>query len=164
MSRERAFSFSRWWAIVLKEFLQLKRDRLTFGMIVGVPIMQLLLFGYAINNDPKNMPTALVLGEQSQFTRSIEAAMRNTGYFSIVGSMTEDEARHALTKGEIYFVVSVPADFSRKLLRGERPTILVEADATDPTAAGGALAALQGIVQSVTEKDLTGALAHLRGI
>ena len=163
MSRERAFSFTRWWGIVLKEFLQLRRDRLTFGMIVGLPVVQLLLFGYAINNDPKHMPAALVLGEQSQFTRSVEAALRNSEYFSIIGVMSENEARHALTKGEVYFVVSVPADFSRRLLRGERPAILIEADATDPTATSGALGAVQGAVQSVTEKDLTGPLAHLRG-
>lgn len=163
MNRERVFSFTRWWGIVLKEFLQLRRDRLTFGMIVGLPVVQLLLFGYAINNDPKHMPTALVLGEQSQFTRSVEAALRNSEYFSIVGTMTEDEAQHALTKGKVYFVVSVPTDFSRGLLRGERPTILIEADATDPTATSGALGAVQGAVQSVTAKDLTGPLAHLRG-
>ena len=163
MNRERAFSFTRWWGIVLKEFLQLKRDRLTFGMIVGLPVVQLLLFGYAINNDPKHMPTALVLGEQSQFTRSVEAALRNSEYFSIVGTMTEKQAQHALTKGEVYFVVSIPADFSRRLLRGERPTILIEADATDPTATSGALGAVQGAIQSVSEKDLTGPLAHLRG-
>lgn len=163
MSQERIFSFTRWWGIVSKEFLQLKRDRLTFAMIVGVPVMQLLLFGYAINNNPKDMPTALVLGEQSQFTRSIEAALRNSEYFSIIGIMSEDEARQALQKGQVYFVVSVPVDFSRRLLRGERPSILVEADATDPTATSGALGALQGIVQSTAEKDLTGPLAGLRG-
>ena len=163
MSHERVFSFTRWWGIVLKEFLQLKRDRLTFGMIVGLPVVQLLLFGYAINNDPKHMPAALVLGEQSQFTRSVEAALRNSQYFSIVGTMTEEQAQHALTKGDVYFVVSIPADFSRRLLRGERPTILIEADATDPTATSGALGAVQGAIQSVSEKDLTGPLAHLRG-
>ena len=163
MSRERRFSFTRWWGIVLKEFLQLRRDRLTFGMIVGVPVVQLLLFGYAINSDPKHMPTALVLGEQSAFTRSVEAALLNSEYFSFVGTMTEGEAQHAMTKGDVYFVVSVPSDFSQRLLRGERPTILIEADATDPTATSGALGAIQGVVRSVTEKDLTGPLAHLRG-
>lgn len=163
MNRNRVFSFTRWWGIVLKEFLQLRRDRLTFGMIVGVPVVQLLLFGYAINSDPRHMPTALVLGAQDPFTRSIEAGLRNSDYFSIVGTLDEDEARQALIRGAVYFVVSVPADFSRKLLRGERPSILVEADATDPTATSGALGALQGIIQSIAEKDLTGPLAHLRG-
>ncbi|MDL2272885.1 ABC transporter permease, partial [Desulfovibrio sp. OttesenSCG-928-I05] len=160
MSRERAFSFTRWWGVVVKEFLQLRRDRITFGMIVGVPVMQLLLFGYAINSDPKNLPTAMVFGEHSQFTRSLESALRNSGYFSITGVMSEDEARNALMQGEVYFVVSVPSDFSRKLLRGERPALLVEADATDPTATGGALGALQGVIQSVAEKELTGPLAQ----
>jgi ABC-2 type transport system permease protein len=159
----RLFSFTRWWGMVVKEFLQLRRDRLTFGIMIAVPVVQLLLFGYAINSDPKNMPAALVLGEHSQFTRSVEAALRNSEYFSIVGVMGEDEAKSALTKGQIYFVISVPADFSRRLLRGERPSILVEADATDPTATSGALGAAQGVVQSVVEKDLTGPLAYLRG-
>lgn len=163
MRQERSFSFARWWGIVLKEFMQLRRDRLTFGMIVGLPVVQLMLFGYAINSDPKHMPTAIILGEESRFTRSIEAGLRNTEYFSIVGTMSEDEAQHALAKGKVYFVVSVPSDFSRRLLRGNHPAILVEADATDPTATSGALGALQGIVQSVVEKDLTGPLAHLRG-
>lgn len=163
MSRERGFSFTRWWGIVLKEFLQLRRDRLTLGMIVGLPVVQLLLFGYAINSDPKHMPTALVLGEQSAFTRSVQAALLNSEYFSFVGTMTENEAQHAMTKGDVYFVISIPSDFSRRLLRGEHPTILIEADATDPTATSGALGAIQGVVQSVTEKDLTGPLARLRG-
>ncbi len=163
MNRERYFSFTRWWGIVLKEFLQLRRDRLTFGMIVGLPVVQLLLFGYAINSDPKHMPTALVLGEQNRFTRSLEAALRNSEYFDIIGTMDEEAARHALARGKAYFVVSVPAGFSRAILRGERPAMLVEADATDPTATSGALGALQGIIQSVAEKDLNGALAHLRG-
>ena len=163
MKRRAFFSLTRWWGVVIKEFLQLKRDRLTFGMIVGLPMIQLLLFGYAINSDPKHMPAALVLSEQTQFTRSIEAALRHSEYFSIVGVMSEDEARQAQARGKVYFIVSIPADFSRNLLRGERPAILVEADATDPTATSGAIGALQGIVQSVTEKDLRGSLAHLQG-
>ncbi|MDR1659123.1 MAG: ABC transporter permease [Desulfovibrio sp.] len=162
MSRERVFSLTRWWGVVVKEFLQLRRDRLTFGMIVGLPVVQLLLFGYAINSDPRNLPTALILGGQNQFTRSIEASLRNSEYFSFIGTMDEETARHALARGEVQFVVSVPVDFSRRLLRGEGPAILVEADATDPTATSGALGALQGIVQSVAQKELTGALAHLR--
>lgn len=161
MKNERAFSLSRWWGIVLKEFLQLRRDRLTFGMIVGLPVMQLLLFGYAINSDPKNMPTALVLGEQSRFTRSIEAGLRNSEYFAMTGVMQENDARHAMSRGEVYFIVTVPPDFTRRLLRSERPSLLIEADATDPTATSGALGALQGVVQSVAEKDLKGPLAHL---
>lgn len=162
MNGERVFSPTRWWGVVIKEFLQLRRDRLTFGMIVSLPIIQLLLFGYAINSDPKHLPTALVLGEQSRFTRSLAAALENSAYYSIVKNLDEKSARHALARGDVQFVISVPSDFSRRLLRGERPAILVEADATDPTATGGALGAVQGIAQAVAEKELTGALAHLR--
>lgn len=158
-----AFSFTRWWGVVVKEFLQLRRDRLTFGMIVGIPVIQLLLFGYAINGDPKHLPTALILGEQSSFTRAVEAALRHSDYFSIFTVADEHEARRLLVQGEVQFTVSVPSDFTRRLLRGERPPLLLEADATDPTATGGALAALQSLVSSVTSRECSGALAHLRG-
>ena len=158
----KAFSFGRWWAIVLKEFLQLKRDRITFGMIVGVPIAQLLLFGYAINSDPKHLPTAVVSADQSEFTRSFLAAMKNTDYFTFRDELRDEEAaRAALARGEVQFVVNFPADFTRRLVRGERPAVLVEADATDPAGAGPAIAALQGLVVSVARKDLTGPLAPL---
>lgn len=162
MEREPVFSLTRWWSIVLKEFLQLRRDRVTFGMIVGIPVLQLLLFGYAINSDPKYMPAALVLGEQSSFTRSMEAVLSNSEYFSILKTLDEHQAQTALSRGDIQFIISVPSDFSRRLLRGERPAILVEADATDPVATNGALGALQGIVYSIMEKELTGALAYLQ--
>ena len=132
-------------------------------MIIGLPIVQLLLFGYAINNDPKHLPTALVFGEHSQFTPSIEAALRNSDYFSMIGTMSEAQATNALAKGQVYFVVNVPTDFTRKLLRGEQPIILIEADAADPTAANGALGAARGIVQSVVKKDFIGPLAYLSG-
>ena len=161
MKNERAFSLSRWWGIVLKEFLQLRRDRLTFGMIVGLPVMQLLLFGYAINSDPKNMPTALVLGEQSRFTRSIEAGLRNSEYFAMTGVMQENDARHAMSRGEVYFIVTVPPDFTRRLLRSERPSLLPDAVATDPSDTSGALGALQRVGQSVEGKDLMGPQAQL---
>ena len=130
------FSLRRWWAIVLKEFLQLKRDRITFGMIVGLPIGQLFLFGYAINSDPKHLPTAVVISEHSEFTRSYLQAMKTSGYFDFVQEFqSEDAARTALARGDIQFVVNFPADFTRKLLRGERPALLIEADATDPSVA-----------------------------
>lgn len=156
------FSFSRWWAIVRKEFLQLRRDRITFGMIVGVPILQLVLFGYAINSDPRHLPTAVVTGEQSEFTRSYLAAMRNSGYFDFVSELRSDEeARAALARGDVQFVVQFPVDFTRALLRGERPALLVEADATDPAAAGAALASVRELGTSVARKDLKGSLAFL---
>ncbi len=158
----KAFSFARWWGIVLKEFLQLKRDRVTFGMIVGVPILQLLLFGYAINSDPKHLPTAVISADQSEFTRSFLAAMRNTDYFTLKEDLRDEEqARAALARGEVQFVVNFPVDFTRRLLRGERPAILIEADATDPAAAGPAIVSLQGIAASLARNDLRGPLAPL---
>ncbi|RQS60227.1 ABC transporter permease [Burkholderia sp. Bp8986] len=159
-----AFSVARWWSIVLKEFLQLRRDRVTFAMIVGVPIIQLALFGFAINTDPKHLPTAVIVADSSPFARSFIAAMRNSAYFDIVATLPDEAAgQHALARGDVQFVLSVPADFSKRLLRGERPSLLVEADATDPVATASALGALPGLVQPVADKDLTGPLAHLNG-
>jgi ABC-2 type transport system permease protein len=158
----KGFSITRWWAIVLKEFLQLKRDRITFGMVIGVPIIQLVLFGYAINTDPKHLPTAVVVHEPSEFTRSYLAAMKNSGYFDFVAELTSEEAaRAALARGDVQFVVNFPADFTRTLLRGERPALLIEADATDPAAAGAAIASVRELALSVARKDLPGALAPL---
>ncbi|WP_250504770.1 ABC transporter permease [Caballeronia sp. AZ7_KS35] len=158
------FSPTRWWSIVLKELLQLRRDRITFAMIVGLPVVQLALFGFAINTDPKHLPTAVILADQSPFSRSFVAAMENSEYFRIVDTLqTEEEGRRALAEGRVQFVLTVPADFSRKLLRGERPALLVEADATDPTATGTAIGALPNLIQPVADKDITGPLAHLNG-
>lgn len=164
MSNRTVFSLTRWWSIVLKEFLQLRRDRVTFGMIVGLPIVQLALFGFAINTDPKHLPTAVILHDQSEFSRSFVAAMTNSAYFDIVEILPDEEAaRRALAQGKVQFVLNVPVDFSRKLLRGEHPSLLVEADATDPTATNTAVGALPKLVQPVADKDLTGPLAHLNG-
>jgi len=162
--RQSGFSVHRWWSIVLKEFLQLRRDRVTFAMIVGIPIMQLLLFGFAINSDPRHLPTAVISADQSEFTRSFIAGLQNSTYFRVTGTLpTEEAGREALMKGEAQFVVNIPADFSRRLLRGERPALLVEADATDPSATTAAIAALTQMPFSVADKDLQGALAPLAG-
>jgi ABC-2 type transport system permease protein len=159
-----AFSLTRWWSVVLKEFLQLRRDRVTFAMIVGVPIVQLALFGFAINTDPKHLPTAVIVHDQSEFSRSFVAAMTNSAYFDIVETLPDEEAgRRALARGRVQFVLNIPVDFSRKLLRGEHPSLLLEADATDPTATQTAVAALPHLVQPVADKDITGPLAHLNG-
>ena len=110
------FSFERWWAMVTKEFLQLRRDRVTFAMIVGIPIIQLTLFGYAINTDPKHMPTALIVADNSEFTRTFVQAMRTSDYFRIVGELPDEEAgRAALAQGTAQFVLTIPADFTRRL-------------------------------------------------
>ena len=156
------FSLQRWWAMVMKEFLQLRRDRVTFGMIVGLPIIQLTLFGYAINTDPKHMPTALIVADHSEFTRTFVQAMRTSEYFDIVGELANDEAgRAALAQGSAQFVLTIPAGFTHKLLRGERPSMVLEADASDPTATSAALAATSQLVSVVARKDLTGTFSSL---
>jgi ABC-2 type transport system permease protein len=158
------FSFQRWWSVVLKEFLQLRRDRVTFAMMIGIPIMQLFLFGFAINTDPKHLLTGVIAADQSEFTRSFLASMRNSDYFELRQTLPDETAgREALAKGQLQFVVSIPPDFTRKLVRGERPSLLVEADATDPAATGLALASLPQLVQGVVSKDMKGALSPLAG-
>ena len=126
------FSLRRWFGIIAKEFIQLKRDRLTFGMIIGIPVLQLLLFGFAINTDPKHLPTAVHAADTSLYTRSFVAALENTGYFRIVRQpATAAEAERLIAENEVQFVITIPADFTRKLVRGESPQLLVEADASD---------------------------------
>jgi len=158
------FSLSRWWSIVRKEFLQLKRDRVTFAMIVGVPILQMALFGYAINTDPKHLDTAIINADNTDITRSFVWGMKNSNYFKFVGELPNEAAgREALARGKVLFVVNIPAGFTRQLLRHQHPSLLIEADATDPSAAANAIFALNGIVQSVVQKEITGPLAPLAG-
>ena len=157
------FTLHRLWAMVLKEFIQMKRDRVTFGMMVGIPLMQLLLFGFAINADPKHLPTAIRSADQGPFARTLVAALRHSEYFQVVAEAeTEADAARLLQFGEVQFVINIPEDFTRRLLRGERPAVLVEADASDPAATGPALAAMRAIADSVLDRDLTGPLAPLR--
>ena len=156
------FSLDRWTAMLVKEFRQLARDRVTFAMIVGIPIIQLTLFGFAINTDPKHMPTAVIAADHSEFTRSLVAAMATSDYFRIISDTPDEAAAHsALAQGTAQFVVTIPPDFTSKLLRGDRPTVLIEADASDPTATGVALAAILQLPSVVARKDLTGPLAYL---
>jgi ABC-2 type transport system permease protein len=157
------FSFSRLWAVVLKEFIQMKRDRGTFAMMVGVPLVQLLLFGFAINADPKRLPTVIIDADGGPFARTLVQAMTHSEYFHILGSVSEAEATRALQLGNVQFVLNIPVDFTRNVLRGERPTILLEADATDPAATGPALAAVNALVQSIFERDLPGPFRTLNG-
>jgi len=155
-------SLSRWIGIMLKEFIQLKRDRLTFGMIIGIPVIQLLLFGFAINTDPKHLPTAVLSADSSPWSRSLLAAMQNSGYFRIEQTLqNEAQLERALALGDVQFAITIPENFGRKLVRGERPVLLVEADATDPGAVGAALAVLERISQQSLARDLQGALADL---
>ncbi|MHB1333730.1 MAG: ABC transporter permease [Sulfuriferula sp.] len=155
-------SMHRLWAIVAKEFIQLRRDRITFAMMVGIPVMQLVLFGFAINTDPKHLPTVVLDADQSAYSRSLTAGLENSGYFDVrpyTGSIAKAEEDMAI--GTIQFIVSIPADFSRRLIRGEKPAVLVEADASDPAATGNALAALANLSQTVLSHDLTGPLHQL---
>jgi ABC-2 type transport system permease protein len=153
------FSFSRWTGIVIKEFIQLKRDRLTFGMIVGIPVIQLLLFGFAINSDPKSLPTAVLSQDNSQYARTIVAALQTSGYFKVVRQVsTEAEVDDLLAHGKVQFVVTIPAGFERDLVRGGRPMLLIEADATDPSATGNAIAALGSSIETALSHDLKGVL------
>jgi ABC-2 type transport system permease protein len=154
------FSLARIWAILLKEGLQMRRDRLTLGMIVGVPLMQLCLFGFAINFNPKALPTAVSVADPGPFARSIVAALRNSSYFEIVAETNSPvEARQMLQKGEVLFVVEIPVNFTRDVMRGQRPDLLIEADATDPAAGGFAMNAFQGLALTALRDDLKGPLA-----
>jgi ABC-2 type transport system permease protein len=158
-----AFNFRRFGAMVMKEFIQMRRDRMTFAMMIGVPIMQLMMFGYAINSNPKHLPTAVYSQDNGVFARSIVWAMRNSSYFDIVSEpKDEKEIQTLLAENTAQFVVQIPVDFSRRVLRGEKPDLLLEADATDPTAVGYAIAAMNSLTPTVLNRDLTGPLTKLR--
>ncbi|WP_363249010.1 ABC transporter permease [Mesorhizobium sp.] len=140
------FSFARLGALLIKEFIQMRRDRITFAMMLGVPLLQLVLFGFAINNDPKSLPTALVAMSNDQYTRAMVSALRMTGYYRFDHvSESAAEAEMLMAKGAVLFVVTIPADFARRVERGDSPQILIEADATDPSAASGAISTLSKV-------------------
>ena len=142
------------WAVLIKEFIQLKRDRVSFAMIVMIPLMQLLLFGYAINTTPRNLPTAVLLQESSDVGRSILAALKNTSYFKVTElPRSEAELDRLLASGKVLFGIEIPVNFERSLRRGEMPAMLVSADATDPVASGSALSALGRVVQTALLHD-----------
>ncbi len=156
-------SAGRLMAVMVKEFIQMRRDRLTFAMMVGVPILQLILFGFAINSDPKALPTAVLVADSSPFARTLVAAMENSRYFAITRTAaSEAEIDRLLAEGEVQFAVTIPTGFARDLQRGTRPVLLVEADATDPAATSNALSALSTIARQALNPDLTGPLAALR--
>ena len=150
----RSGAATRTAAMIIKEFVQLRRDRLSFAMIVFIPLMQLLLFGYAINTTPRHLPTAVLLYEESDLARSVLAALGNTSYFTVTRiAGSEAEIDHWLRSGDVLFGVEIPAGFERGVRRGDRPALLVAADASDPVAAGTALGALEGIVQTALARD-----------
>ncbi len=157
------FSLHRFWAMVLKEFIQMRRDRTTFAMMIGLPIVQLTLFGFAINSDPRNLPTVVLDADGGPYSRALVQGMVQSGYFHIVRNVaSEEEARRLIEAGEIQFVLNIPVDFTRTLLRGERPQVLLEAGATDPSATGSAIAAINMVVQGVLDRELPATAGVLR--
>ena len=147
-------------AVLVKEFIQLTRDRLTYALILAMPVVQLLLFGYAINNDPHHLPTAVLVQDHGVFARSTLGAIERSGYFDITETArTPAELDRAMALGRVQFAITIPADFSRRVVRGDRAQILVEADAADPSATGSAIAALSALPQEALKHELTGALA-----
>ncbi|MDB6171196.1 MAG: ABC-type multidrug transport system, permease component [Chthoniobacteraceae bacterium] len=162
MTRHSPISLARLWGIVVKEFVQMRRDRLTFGMILGIPLLQLLLFGFAINGDPRHLPAGIIMSDHGPQGRTILAALRNSTYFDFTRQLnSEAEGREALARGDVQFVINIPENFTRDLIRGERPAILVEADATDPAATGNALGSLSTILNEGLSHDLKGPLTFL---
>src|SRR5476651_860201 len=154
------FSFRRIAAVLGKEFIQMRRDRLTLGLVLGVPIMQLFLFGFAINNDPKHLPAAVSISDPGTFSNSIVAALGNSGYFDVIAATNSpDVARRLLGEGKVAFVVEIPANFSRDLVRGAHPELLIQADATDPASSSNAVGALGEIAAEALRDDLTGPLS-----
>jgi ABC-2 type transport system permease protein len=157
------FSFSRLWSIALKEFIQMRRDRLTFGMMVGIPIIQLVLFGFAINVDPKGLTAVVISADHGPHARSFVAALRTSDYFNIQQSdVGVTDSKTILDAGAAQFVITIPPDFGRSIERGDKPAVLVEADAADPAASGNALAAITQIGSIALRNELKGPLAHLR--
>ena len=156
------FSFWRFLAVLRKEWIQVRRDPFTLRMIIALPVMQLFLFGYAINADPKHLPTGLLTAEHSTYERSVVAALKNTGYYDIRELSSEAEAERELADGELLFVINIPPNFDRSVDRGEQPQVLTDADATDPTAIGNAAAAL-GALTTALDRDLPPSLRSSPG-
>ncbi|GGL20464.1 mannose-1-phosphate guanyltransferase [Caulobacter rhizosphaerae] len=155
---DRGLSLNRILAVLTKEFIQLTRDRLTYAMILVMPIVQLLLFGYAINSDPRDLPTAVLVQDHGPMARSALSALAHNGYFKIVReAASPEELDQAIARGEVQFALTIPADFTRRVVRGDDAQILVEADASDPAATGGAIAALANLPRTALSRDLVGA-------
>src|SRR5260370_15779576 len=140
MKKSRIFSIARFRAMLAKEFIQMRRDRLTFAMTIGIPLLQLILCGYAINADPKHLPAAVLVAERGADGRTLFSALQNSGYYELVRQVkTEAEGRDLLAQGKVQFVINIPENFSRDFIRGDRPELLVEADATDPGTTGNTI-------------------------
>jgi ABC-2 type transport system permease protein len=155
----RLVSLRRLRALIAKEVIQMRLDRITFAMMLGVPLMQLVLFGFAINNDPRALPAAIVTASHDQYSRAMISALELTDYYRFEHvTDSAEEAERLIQRGDVAFVVTIPSDFGARVVRGDRPRILVEADATDPAAASGAISTL-GTVASQALLRATGAEA-----
>ena len=153
----RFFSLRRLRALIAKEAIQMRRDRITFAMMIGVPLMQLMLFGFAINSDPKGLPSALVAPTQDHFTRAMVSALETTGYYRLTHvGITATEAEFLISRGDVSFVVTVPSDFGHRVQRGDHPQILIEADATDPAVASGAISTLGTVAADALLRETGG--------
>lgn len=155
-------SFSRISAIFMKELIQMKRDRLTFALMLGFPLILLTLFGYAINTDPRNLPTAVIAEESTPLVRTLLSGFQNSGYYDLVQQADDPRDTAALlARGDVAFVLIIPSGFTERLIRGDQPQLLIEADASDPSAASNAIMRAQSIVSQALRHDLKGPLAHL---
>jgi len=148
------FSLTRLMALLAKELIQMRRDRITFGMMLGLPIIQLVLFGFAINNDPKGLPAALVTTSQDRFTRAIVTALEVTGYYRFKYVTGAQEAEALIENGSVIFIVTIPSDFAQRVLKKDHPQILIEADATDPSVASGAISTLGKVASQALLREL----------
>jgi len=159
-----SFSISRFLAILMKEFIQMRRDRMTFAMMIAIPIMQLMLFGFAINSDPRHLPTLVEVHDSGPFTRSFLASLETSTYFDVQGTVqNSQEADRILKTGLASFIVTIPENFERDIVRGERPALLVAVDASDPATSGAAASALSKLAQNSINALATGPLAFLAG-
>ena len=157
------FSLKRLNAIFIKEFLQLRRDRMTFAMLVGIPLIQMLIFGYAINTNPKNLPTVTLVYDNSNFSRRVVSGMVNSKYFTIIAeAKSDEEVDRYLRNGEALFAVTIPPQFTRDLVKGKNPSILIEPDASDPTTVANALGDINQIINSAVESEIKGAVSYLK--
>ncbi len=156
------YSLARISAILTKEFIQMRRDRMTFAMMIGIPILQLILFSFAINSDPRHLPSAIIDRDHSAFSRAVVTAFANSTYVDFVmAPQTPEEAEKAMLAGQINFIFEIPEHFGRDIARGARPQMLIIADATDPSAASGALAAAGEIINTGLAREFSSALAGL---
>lgn len=155
-------TFARLMAMIVKEFLQIRRDKTTLGMMIGIPVIQLVLFGFAINLNPRYLPAAVVGDDYSIWTRRILVSMENSSYFRFLPKpLSEQEALHALKIGQVQFIVNFPPNFSRELVKGMHPPVLLQADATDPAATSRAVSVFNDLSRMALKQELVGPLSYV---